>query len=525
MIRSSCVALGIALQFWVCHFGWSQTNQIPEKSAVTPLPTAQGETTEVPSWLAGTPWQGPELLTPLLESNPSVEPLSKESTPFQTVSHETATKSAPAESIATISDPGADSVSDCDPCRDWQLHHAGCDSCDDLFGIRRSHWQFGGWLQQGITFNPDDPANGLNAPVLFNDQANDYQLNQFYLYMGREVRLDGRNWDWGGQFDLNYGTDSRFVTVPGLERHDDRTRKWNSETSDYGLAVPQAYVELGTPLGPYGAVIRVGHFYALSGYESFAAPENFFYSHAYSFLYGQPFTHTGVIMSGKVNETTALSLGVTTGWDAFYDEVDQWGIRYAYQKQFNDGRTVFSVTGHTGEENTGVKDQSGNRRDSRNWINLIWKQQLTNQFYYVLQGDYGRQDSAVVVLDNLNNTVGFEDASWYGISQYWAYQMNSRWSYGLRVEWFRDDGNSRLGLPVQYATGGDAFDGGNYFAITGGLNYKPHQNILLRSELRWDASDLESNPAIPGGVAGIHAFDNRSAKDQLTIGLDAVVLF
>jgi len=486
------------------------------------------DTFESPWQFHGQQWQGPELLDSVQGDQPASSPTGESSSlaaPVQPAGYESNRGDSPSEVIEHVDYTFPDLTSHSGDGCNLQLHHSGCESCSDPFGLRRSSWQMGGWLQQGTTLNPDDPRNGSNAPVLFNDQANDYQLNQLYFYLGKNVDPNAKRWDIGGRLDVNYGTDSRFVTVPGLERHDDRTRRWNSETSDYGFALPQAYVELGTPIGPYGSVIRAGHFYALSGYESFAAPENFFYSHAYSFLYGQPFTHTGVMWSGKVTSTTAMSLAGTTGWDAFYDEVDQWGIRYAFQQQFNGGKTILSFTGHSGDENTGVRDQTGNRRDARNWMNLIWKQQLTSQFYYVLQGDYGRQNGAVVVLDNVNNTVGFEDASWYGVSQYWAYQMSSQWSSGLRVEWFRDDGNSRLGLPVRYTTGGDAFNGGNYFAITGGLNYKPHQNVLLRSELRWDASELESNPAIPGGVAGIHAFDNRSDKDQLTIGLDAVILF
>lgn len=524
MIRSSCILASIAFTFGICQVGWTQSNLSNKQSPATRTAASKFHwQSSEPSCAEADPTEvttddsvfNEFVLSPEVIKQISYEPSSED------------TLDEPVENTASSASQGRSPtmLDDFQPCRDWQLRHSGCDSCEDLLGGHRSAWQMGGWLQQGFTFNPDDPANGLNAPVLFNDQANEYQLNQFYLYAGREVRLDGQNWDWGGRIDLNYGTDSRFVTVPGLERHDDRTRKWNSETSDYGFALPQAYVEMGTPLGPYGSVIRAGHFYALSGYESFAAPEKFFYSRAYSFLYGQPFTHTGAIMSGKVTETSAISLGVTTGWDAFYDEVDQWGIRYAFQKLFNNGKTVFSITGHTGEENTGVKDQSGNRRASRNWINLILKQQVHDQLYYVLQGDYGIQDSAVVVLDNANNSVGFEDASWYGISQYLVYQMSSQWSSGLRVEWFRDDGQSRLGLPISYTTGGDAFDGGNYFAITGGLNYQPHKNVMLRSELRWDTSDTESNPAIPFGVAGIQRFDDGNDDNQILIGLDAIVSF
>ena len=163
--------------------------------------------------------------------------------------------------------------------------------------------------------------------MLFNDRANDYQLNQLYFFLGKEVQTDGTNWDIGGRVDVMYGTDSRFVTVPGWEEHTDRTPRLNSESSDYGIALPQTYVDFGTPAGPYGSTVRVGHFYALGGYETFAAPDNFFYSHAYTYTYGEPFTHSGVMWFGKVSPAMAVAVAGTTGWDSLYSDDDEWGFR------------------------------------------------------------------------------------------------------------------------------------------------------------------------------------------------------
>lgn len=229
---------------------------------------------------------------------------------------------------------------------DLQTHHGeGCASCRQRRSpLDASSFFYGGWLQQGVTLNPDDPRNRLNAPVLFNDRSNDYQLNQLYFYWGKEARTDGENWDWGGRVDVTYGTDSRFVTVPGLEKHDDRTRRWNSESSDHGLALPQAYFDIGTPIGPYGSTIRAGHFYALGGYETFAAPDNFFYSHAYTFLYGQPFTHSGAMWFAKLRPTLPVAVAGTTGWDSLYSDSDEWGVRAGMMKKSIDGRTSLALT-------------------------------------------------------------------------------------------------------------------------------------------------------------------------------------
>lgn len=405
-------------------------------------------------------------------------------------------------------------------------HDLTCDGYDNRWSMRpkQSPWMIGGWLQQGFTLNPDDPANGLNFPVGFNDQANDYQLNQLYLYLGRQVRLDGHSWDIGGRVDLNYGTDSRFVTVPGLEENDDGSPNWNDADSEYGLALPQAYVDVATPIGPYGSLIRIGHAYALGGYETFAAPDNFFYSHSYTYLFGEAFTQTGVTWMGKLTPTLAASVAITTGWDSFDRDNDAWGIRTGMMREFGGGTTTLAWTVDAGKDSTGFINADGSINDDRAWTSLVLKHYFNRDLYYVLQGDYGFQKNSVLQVDAGRN-VGFDDGHWWGVNQQLVYQVNSKWSAGMRVEWFRDDGGSRLGVPIDFATGGAAFNGEDYVALTGGMNYKPHANVLLRSELRWDSTDVESNPAVPGGVAGIRPFNDRADDSQITIAWDAVLLF
>ena len=406
-------------------------------------------------------------------------------------------------------------------------HDSVCTDC----GVGYQSWfdhpllQSGGWIQQGATLNPDSPSNRSNAPVLFNDRANDYQLNQLYLFLGKQVRADGYHWDIGGRFDILYGTDARFVTVPGLEEHKDRTPKWNSETDDYGLAVPQAYVDVATPLGAFGSTLRLGHFYSFGGYETFTAPDNFFYSHAYTYLYGEPFTQSGAMWFGNFGPSTAGAVAVTTGWDSLLSDGDEWGLRGSLMRKMNGGRTSLTFNASVGNDFTGISDTNGSRDATRAWASIVMKHTLSRQMHYVLQTDFGHQDDAVVVLDGASSTVDFDSAQWYSLNQYLIYQLNQAWSAGMRAEWFRDQGNSRVGVPIEYANGGPVFNGNDYFELTGGVNWRPHSNVTLRNEVRWDASTVRSNPAIPGGIAGIRPFNDRSDKDQITIGFDLIVLF
>lgn len=54
--------------------------------------------------------------------------------------------------------------------------------------------------------------------------------------------------------------------------------------------------------------------------------------------------------------------------------------------------------------------------------------------HYVLQHDYGDQTRAV----------GTQNAEWYSIVNYLTYDIDPKWSTGLRAEWFHDDDGTRF---------------------------------------------------------------------------------
>ena len=143
-------------------------------------------------------------------------------------------------------------------------------------------WILDAYVAAGVTFNADHPVTKYNGPVTFNDRDREFQLNQAYLSLGREVDNGGCGWAVGGQIDLLYGTDYIFTQAVGLETKDDGQNSWNGSRF-YGLAMPQAFVDVA-----YNDLnVRLGHFYTIMGYEGVKATSNFFYSHAYTMQYGR----------------------------------------------------------------------------------------------------------------------------------------------------------------------------------------------------------------------------------------------
>ncbi len=93
------------------------------------------------------------------------------------------------------------------------------------------------------------------------------------------------------------------------------------------------------------------------------------------------------------------------------------------------------------------------------------------------------------------------------------YRLNERWRLATRVEWFRDEDGTRVGL-TEPSNPNQAPLPGSYASWTIGANWRPRTNVVLRPELRWDTYSGSSKP-----------FDDGTKTYQLLLGLDALVQF
>ncbi len=345
------------------------------------------------------------------------------------------------------------------------------------------------WLAQGVSFNSESPRNRSNYPVGFNDRSNDYQLNQLYVVIAREVNDRHCGWDFGGRIDLLYGTDWRYVAARGLENHRDLSPKWNAQ--DYGLAMPQCYMEVLAPLGN-GVTVKLGHFYSILGYESAEAPRNFFYSHSLMRQFAEPFTHTGLLGSTRVGNFN-LQAGLTRGWDNWEAYGDNLGVLAGISWTSGDCWTTVSFALHWGPEQQTAADDD----HPRTAYSLVWQQRLSERLEYVLQHDWGVQAGHARL-----GHVG-----WYGINQYLFYTFDERWKLGLRLEWFRDDDGTRV-APQQLR-------GADYYQASLGLNYSPGRRLVVRPELRWDWID----------APGFSPYADGTRRNQFVLACDLLLRY
>jgi hypothetical protein len=346
----------------------------------------------------------------------------------------------------------------------------------------------GGWLEGGIYGN--QWGNPYNGPVGLRGIGDGFTSDQNWFYAERKTDTKEKDWDIGGRVDYLFGVDG-----PQTQSFGDQTWDygWNT-SSQYGWAMPQLYGEVA-----YKSVkVKVGHFYTPIGYEVVQAPQNFFYSHSYSHTYGEPFTHTGALASYERNEKTTWYGGWVNGWDEGFEGKDKGSMFLGGFSSKLSEKTTFAwyvSAGKLGDGSAFAGAASGDL-----YYNcFIITQKLSEKLTYVLEHDLG--SNYAVNTGSVNN-------QWYEINNYLIYKLNDRWSFAGRAEWFQDPQGARV----------SADSPGNYFAVTAGFNYKPHANVTIRPELRYDWFN---------GFAGTTAqpFNDGTASTQLSGGFDAIFTF
>ena len=388
---------------------------------------------------------------------------------------------APAEA------PAEEEAATCDP---WHL-----------FCQKEKGWNINGFVNAGVTYNPDGPNSRYNGPVTFNDR-DEGMLNQFYLVGEKKIDRETCCWNWGGRVDLLYGSDYIFTQSNGWETDVVGAPKWNGSPF-YGLAIPQLYAEVGNECNS----IKIGHFYTPIGYEVVPANGNFFYSHAYTMQYGEPFTHWGILGQYKYSDEINLNYGLVNGWDALNRQQDDPAVILGLAWTGKRDTLAFNVM--FGNEPTVTGPYT-----PRYIHSLVYTWNISDEWQYIFQHDFASQESG--------NRAGNASAQWYGVNQYLFYKINDCWKWGFRGEWFRDNAGVRVtGLrpDAGHPLAGSGF-AGSFYEITTGLNWTPTSNLTVRAEYRYDKFD---GNAVAGAAAAPYGDGTRS--DQSLLALDFIYLY
>lgn len=375
--------------------------------------------------------------------------------------------------------------------------------------MKNNSIKIGGWANAGITYNAAAPDNNFNGPVTFGDRSGEFQLNQLNLFVQKAVATEGDSFDIGGRFDVMFGSDAIFTQAYGVPGADLGTGlpldrgAWDLKLINerfYNLAIPQAYVEMYVPLGN-GLNIKAGHFYTPIGYETVPAPDNFFYTHAYTMQFGEPFTHTGVMANYTVDDNWAVMGGAVTGsatggWDGSWDQqLGNWAGLMGTTWTSDSKATSLNVSGTYGARSE-VSD------DDWSLYSIVFKHNITDKAHLMLQHDHGFADGLAVGGQ-------LTDTEWYGLNTHLTYDVMDNLVAGVRGEWFRDQNGVRVCSPARTAA---SCVPGTFYAVTAGVTWKPLKWLNVRPNVRYDWAD------------GARPFGNTK-QDQFLFSTDMTVSF
>jgi hypothetical protein len=351
--------------------------------------------------------------------------------------------------------------------------------------FQKHNIKISGWMDAGVLAN--NHGNESNGPLGLENTSN-FQMNQLWLYAERATSTEDKCWDIGGRADFVFGADG-----PDTQAFGDQSWDYGWGGVDYGSAMPQVYVEVAR--GDWK--VKAGRFYTPIGNEVVPATGNFFYSHAYCFYYAEPFTHTGMLATRQCGEKFSFFGGWVDGWDSGFANNNDEGMFLGgvNWKMSDKANIIWALTaGDFGSGNVLPNGAVGST-GSLYMNSIVFTYQLSEKWKYIFQSDLASNDT------------GVDTNQWYGINQYLLYQINKCWGAGGRLEWFADpDGVRGLGAA------------GDFYEATLGLNYKPHANVTIRPEIRWDWYD---GPAVAGGLP----YNGGESSSQFAGGFDVLVTY
>lgn len=395
---------------------------------------------------------------------------------------------------------------------------AGPHLLNDGLGCPDSRLRAWGWIQNSFTGNPAFPANGVNFGVTPNSFANRWMGNQYYLILERTLgpkdevsvgfRLDnlfGNDASWNHMHQL---LDNAFP--PG-------------QFAAYDPA--QFYGELHLPVfTDKGLDLRFGRWYGLGGYEGLPAIARPLLSVPYLFNYGQPFTHLGALATLHCSDDLKIWNAAINGWDRFFNEHYVWGYLGGFTWNLPDKKTTLAFTflwgpnqfptflpattpifptGYVNVPSLAGQPNPGYAHHDRNLFTTVVTHKWTDKLTQVFEADQGFEKDIPGLASGGQNGLPASD-SWYGLANWFLYDLTDRWQLVWRAEWFRDTAGARMGNPGPP---------GNYYEQTLGAVYRPHPRFWIRPEARYDWA----RPATPynGGVSA----------SQFTLAADALFIF
>jgi len=376
------------------------------------------------------------------------------------------------------------------------LGKAGLANPLDKAGINLYGYVQGGYFYDISSSSPDSGPTYIGL----NSHKNAAILDKISLNVERTVDPTKKKLDFGFRVEGIYGADAAFVHSNGIADNQTSRNQWD---------LLQAYVDVSIPRLPVR--IRAGKWIELAGFEHFSAniygafgdPARALYSYSYQFLYAEPSTQTGVLVTTVLNPQWSFDVGFTRGWNQSIQDTNG-ALDFLGRVTFtpSDKTSITFVMTEGPEYPTGFGDNLP-KGDSHHWwtaLDLVATQKITDKLSLGLGIDY-------VYASQIPGLTG-GGKQWGGVAGYASYAIDPHITLNTRIEWYNDSAHGfSTGAPVS----------ANYYEFTAGVAIKPFPNHkvlskwLFRPEIRYDHAD--------------HPVFNNGDRNQWTCSVDALFTF
>jgi len=362
--------------------------------------------------------------------------------------------------------------------------------------------KFGGYLDTYIQYesvNPDAGDSIAIPPLMFDRQVNSFTIKHIQLWLYKDAPEPGDigfkiSLDWGDMARRN--TNNRPVYDDGLVAQPIGTAPVPGQTGGRQVTFSEAYVLWNIPLGK-GLKAKFGKFPGWLGLEVWGSLWNPNYTASYTNSWGTFGNATGL----------ALGYDVTSRLSAHYYFTNTTGTFVNNNKSFTHGVELnyilpdfaFFKSGWIhfgtiwGPEHALNNSQWTQRYDLTVSLSPFHKLTLVTDCNWVSDPIRTTQPSGRIKKDN---------HAW-GVAQYFIYDYTARLEFVARGEYYWDQENV-LGI-----SGGD---GASFAEVTGTVNIRLRENILIRPEIRYDKI-----LSVPGGSS--HIWHHQDKNITALIGV------
>jgi hypothetical protein len=323
------------------------------------------------------------------------------------------------------------------------------------------------------------PQKGKGPTYMgYNNVKNSGELDKVSLNVVRTVDPTKKQFDVGFNLEGIYGYDADFIHSDGM---------WAKQTGRDQGDLLQSFVEVALPDLPMK--ISIGKWIELAGFEQFDAniygafgdPSRALYSYSYQFLYAEPGTQTGALVTYVLNPQWTFDAGVTRGWNQSLRDSNGDPDFLGRATFTPSDKTTFIFVMTEGPEYpiaVGNNIPAGDNKDLWTALDFVATQKINDKLNLGLGIDYVETPNIPGLPDGVKQ--------WGGLAGYTSYAFNSYFTLNTRLEWYQDAANGfSNGAPV----------GANYYEATVGVAIKPFpkdkilSNLLIRPEIRFDHSN------------------------------------